>query len=58
VRGAAKLAATLAERRGDALLYKRLAMLRADAPLTERLEDLRWRGVPRVEYETLCEHCA
>jgi 5'-3' exonuclease len=44
VRGAPRLAATLAERRDEALLYKRLATLREDVPLTESLEELEWRG--------------
>lgn len=43
-RGADRLARTLAERRDEALLYKRLATLRLDAPITESLDDLRWRG--------------
>jgi 5'-3' exonuclease len=54
VRGAAKLAATLAQRRGDAMLFKRLATLRTDVPLREELSDLEWRGVRRREYEALC----
>jgi len=44
VRGAERLAATLAERRDEALLYKRLATLREDVPLRESLVDLEWRG--------------
>jgi 5'-3' exonuclease len=44
VRGAERLAATLAERRQEALLYKRLATLREDVPLAESLGDLEWRG--------------
>jgi 5'-3' exonuclease len=44
VRGAAALAASLAEHRDDALLFRRLATLRTDVPLAESLEDLRWRG--------------
>jgi 5'-3' exonuclease len=44
VRGADRLARTLAERYEDALLFKRLATLRTDAPVTESLEDLRWKG--------------
>jgi len=46
VRGAARLAATLAARRDEALLYKRLATLRTDVPLAESLDDLAWRGAP------------
>jgi LSD1 subclass zinc finger protein len=45
VRGATKLAATLAARRDDALLYRRLATLREDVPLAETVDDLTWRGV-------------
>jgi hypothetical protein len=41
---AASLAAVLAERRADALLFRRLATLRQDVPIQERLSDLRWRG--------------
>jgi 5'-3' exonuclease len=44
VRGAATLAANLAARRADALLYRDLATLRRDVPLRESLADLRWRG--------------
>ncbi|MFN7143546.1 MAG: 5'-3' exonuclease H3TH domain-containing protein [Myxococcota bacterium] len=46
VRGADKLAATLVERREDALLYRTLATLVHDVPLRESLEDLRYRGAP------------
>jgi len=53
VRGAARLAATLAERREEALLYKRLATLREDVPLGESLEDLAWRGA-RPELRDFC----
>src|SRR5262249_31703092 len=35
IRGASRLAAALAERRADALLYKRLATLRTDTPIAE-----------------------
>lgn len=51
VRGRDRLAATLAERRDDALLYRRLATLRTDVPLAESIADLRWRGVPRARYQ-------
>ena len=53
VRGAAALAASLAEGRTEALLYKRLATLRTDVPLSEELDDLQWRG-PRPELGPLC----
>ena len=54
VRGAERLAATLRERRDDALLYRRLATLRTDVPLAEGLDDLRWRGADRAALEELC----
>ena len=53
VRGADKLAATLVERRDEALLYKRLATLREDVPLRESLEELEWRGA-RKELREFC----
>ena len=53
VRGAERLAATLAERRDEALLYKRLATLREDVPLRESLADLEWRGA-RKELRDFC----
>lgn len=43
VRGAAKLASTLANRRGDAQLFLTLATLRTDAPVGT-VDDWRWRG--------------
>lgn len=54
VRGSAKLAATLAAHRDEAMLYRALTTLRRDVPLTETLEDLRWRGVVMSEFEPLC----
>jgi 5'-3' exonuclease len=53
VRGAERLAATLAERRDEALLYKVLATLREDVPLAESLDDLEWRGA-RPELRAFC----
>ncbi len=44
VRGAARLAASLAAHREDARLFLRLATLRRDAPLAEGPDDLAWRG--------------
>jgi 5'-3' exonuclease len=45
VRGAATLAATLHDRREEALLYRELATLRLDAPVPQRDPgELRWRG--------------
>ena len=54
-RGAARLAATLVERREEALLYRKLATLRTDVPLEEELDALEWRGARRRELEELCE---
>jgi 5'-3' exonuclease len=54
VRGAERLAGTLAAHAEDARLFRRLATLRVDAPLTESLDDLRWRGVPRDPWDELC----
>lgn len=55
VRGADKLAAALAERMTDALLYRKLATLIDDVPLRERLEDLAWQGVPRKAFAAWCD---
>jgi 5'-3' exonuclease len=55
VRGADKLAATLAARRDDALLYRDLATLVHDVPLPESLDDLKWRGAPRVRFHAWCD---
>ena len=49
VRGALRLAATLAEQREQALLFRVLATLRDDAPIGVDVEGLRWRG-PRPEF--------
>jgi 5'-3' exonuclease len=54
VAGAPRLAATLADRREDALLYKRLATLVRNVPLPESLDDLEYRGAPRASFEALC----
>ena len=54
-RGGRAIAASLAERRADAMLYKRLATLRVDVPLSEELEQLRWRGAFTDEYQAFCE---
>lgn len=55
VRGAPRLAQTLAERREDALLYRRLATVVTDVPLREDLEALRFKGVPRQDWEEFCD---
>jgi 5'-3' exonuclease len=53
-RGGKAVAASLAERRGDAMLYKELATLRLDVPISEDLERLEWQGAPKDEYQSLC----
>jgi 5'-3' exonuclease len=50
VRGAARLAATLMEQRGRALLFRTLATLRADAPIGGDVDTLGWTG-PRAAFE-------
>ncbi|HVY61002.1 MAG TPA: 5'-3' exonuclease H3TH domain-containing protein, partial [Planctomycetota bacterium] len=55
VRGAEKLAATLAARRDEALLYKRLATLIADVPLAESASETQWSGVPRARFLDWCD---
>ena len=55
VRSAAKLAATLAERVEDVMLYRDLTRLRTDVPLAESLEDLEWKGVRRDEFLAMCD---
>jgi len=49
-RGAIQLAATLKERREDALLYCKLATLVDSVPLEASLEDLEFLGVPRTRF--------
>jgi 5'-3' exonuclease len=56
VRGAPALAASLAEHRADAFLFRQLATLRTDVPLAESLEDLRWRGPDVPALTALAEH--
>ena len=53
VRGAERLARTLAERRNEARLYRELTTLRRDVPIQESLDDLRWQG-PSDDIEPLC----
>jgi 5'-3' exonuclease len=56
VRNAALLAATLRERRDEALLYRELATLRTDAPIPQREpEELRWRGAPPAAVAALAD---
>lgn len=54
VRGAPKLAATLAERSEDVYLYRELTTLRLDVPIEESLGDLEWRGVPEGPFQAFC----
>ncbi|MGA9722187.1 MAG: 5'-3' exonuclease H3TH domain-containing protein [Candidatus Binatus sp.] len=53
-RGALQLAATLVERRDEAMLYRKLATLIDTVPLEDSLEDLKFRGVPRAQFEQWC----
>ena len=55
VRGARRLAETLAARREEAALYKHLATLVEDVPLAESLADLRWLGARKAPYERLAQ---
>ncbi|MCA2979481.1 MAG: flap endonuclease [Myxococcaceae bacterium] len=55
VRGAEKLAATLAGHRAEAALYRTLATLRRDVPLRESLDELRWPGAPKAAFLEWCE---
>jgi len=50
---AARLVESLADRRDEALLYRRLATLRDDVPLREALDDLEWRGAT-ADLEVIC----
>src|SRR5690606_32927311 len=50
VSGAARLAATLAEQRETALLFRRLATLRLDVPVFDDVHDLRWAG-PTTKFD-------
>ncbi len=54
-RGAMQLAATLAERREDALLYRKLATLVEDVPLPQSLAELAFTGVPQGAFEAWCD---
>jgi len=54
VRGALRLATTLTEQRGRALLFRKLATLRADAPIGADVDALRWTG-PRAGFAAWSE---
>ena len=49
VRGSAKLAATLAENRELAMLFRKVATIADDAPTFDRLQELAWAG-PTPEF--------
>ena len=53
LRGGAKLSATLRERWGDAMLFKKLATLRTDQPAVT-VDQLAYRG-PKQEFEALAK---
>lgn len=53
VRGSARLAATLAERYDDALLFRRLATLAGNAPVAASVDELEWRG-PTTQFAAVC----
>jgi 5'-3' exonuclease len=55
VRGAVRLAATLAERREEALLFRHLATLVDTVPLAEALDDLKFAGVPCERFQSWCD---
>jgi 5'-3' exonuclease len=55
VRGADRLAASLAAGRTDVALYRTLATLRTDCPIACDLEALRWRGPDRPALDALLE---
>lgn len=55
VRGSDKLAATLTERKADALLYRTLTTLALDVPLLETLDDLEWKGIDAEAFAELCD---
>jgi 5'-3' exonuclease len=54
VRGARNLAATLAEQRQLALLFREIATVRRDAPVARCVDELQWRG-PSSEFAKECQ---
>jgi 5'-3' exonuclease len=54
VRGAERLARTLAGARELAVLYRTLTRLVTDVPLPQSLADLEWRGVPDLGFDEWC----
>lgn len=55
IRGAAALAASLREHRDHAYLFRELATLVTDVPLPETLDDMRWKGAHRTDFEAMAE---
>ena len=56
IRNASRLAATLAEHRSTAYLYRTLATLKRDSAIPSgSLNELEWHGVPRTKFVQLCE---
>jgi 5'-3' exonuclease len=55
IRGADRLARTLADGREQATLYRTLTTLVTDVPLAETLDDLAWRGVPAARFSAWCD---
>ena len=53
VRGSEKLAATLADQRDLALLFKQIATVRTDAPVAANVDQLAWIG-PTTAFEEFC----
>lgn len=54
VRGAERLAATLANSRAEVALYRTLATVRTDAPISKSLDALEWTGV-QGGFEAWCK---
>lgn len=54
VRGAAKLAESLAAHSQEVMLYRTLTTLRRDVPLVEGLNDLEWTGIDVDAFEAMC----
>ncbi len=54
VRGAMRLAATLAENRDLALLFRRIATVDVNAPISTSVDELRWSG-PSPDFAGVCE---
>ncbi len=55
VRGAERLAATLAEHHRAVMLWRKLATLVTDLPLAKTLDDVAFRGVPRDAFHAWCD---